>query len=356
MEGERPDVHSSVIQPMLSREPEGSPAGAPESSEDSDMPEDTGGVFSTPKKTAHVKTSPNEPSGVWSFTPHLFRWWFDPEKPADDEVSAYTSELDKSPSPRGPRPLRKNERNQLARQRRRARHVVPQPEGGEPSSELQVGTGGSGWQIPPVQLNQGSLFKEIDKTLSEDDEYRDKNHEYQVTRDWGLQKREEPQSVEAPKADELPGDPLVVYEAQGTREPEGTAPIAKVPLPRAQESRRTSEGNRAGSPTIPALIFDPPLTEEEWLSNIARADELAAKIRAQRPVRRGKGGNTAKSPDVAIPVVPDNTYKPQLAFSTAGTVPQQDLHVRSVTVTIPAGESRMEGEVRRFTVEEKGKG
>jgi hypothetical protein len=40
----------------------------------------------------------------------------------------------------------------------------------------------------------------------------------------------------------------------------------------------------------------------------------------------------------------------------AGTIPQQDLHVRSATVTVPAGESRTEGEARWFTVEEKGKG
>jgi hypothetical protein len=125
MEGERLDVHSTVVQPMMSREPEGTPAGAPENSEDSDMPEDTGRIFSTPKKTAHVKTSPNEPSGVWSFTPRLFRRWFDPEKPADNEEPAYTSESDESPSPRGPRPLRKRKRNQLARQRRRACRVVP---------------------------------------------------------------------------------------------------------------------------------------------------------------------------------------------------------------------------------------
>jgi hypothetical protein len=263
MEGERPDVHSSVVQPMVSREPEGSPAGAPESSEDSDMPEDTGGVFSTPKKTAHVKTSPTEPSGVWSFTPHLFRQWFDPEKPADNEVSAYTSESDESPSPRGPRPLRKNERNRMTRQRRKSRRVVPQLEGGEPSSQPQTGAGGSSWQIPPVQINQGSLFKEIDKALSEDDEYRDKNYEYQVTRNWGLQKREEPQSGEAPKADESPGDPLVVCEAQGTRKPEGMAPIAKVPLPKAQESRRAGEGNRAGSPTIPAVSGQDPSPETD---------------------------------------------------------------------------------------------
>jgi len=35
---------------------------------------------------------------------------------------------------------------------------------------------------------------------------------------------------------------------------------------------------------------------------------------------------------------------------------QQDLHVISATVTVPAGESRMEGKARRFTAEEKGKG
>jgi hypothetical protein len=59
---------------------------------------------------------------------------------------------------------------------------------------------------------------------------------------------------------------------------------------------------------------------------------------------------------MTIPVALDNTYKPQLAFSTAGMMPQQDLHVRSATVTVPAGESRTEGEARRFTAEEKGKG
>jgi hypothetical protein len=244
----------------------------------------------------------------------------------------------------------------MTRQRRKYCRVVPQLEGGEPSSQPQTGAGGSGWQIPSVQLNQGSLFKEIDKALSEDNEYRDKNYECQVTRDWGLQKKEEPQSGEAPKADEWPGDTPVVYEAQGTHEPEGTIPVAKVPLLKTQESRRAGERNRAESPTLPALIFDPHLTEEAWLSNIARADKLAAKIRAQRPIRRGKGDNTTRPPDTAILVVPDNTYEPQLAFSTTGMMLQQDLHVRSATVTVPAGESRMEGKARRFTAEEKGKG